>query len=535
MLFAQGVAAVNQSSNKLVSKLAQNEVVKERVPVVIVQILTETISTQNNNGTWGPLDDVEMTAYTLLALLEILTLPYVQAVRIDIQCAVMKGRDALASRQDAVSALYVDADSDSLSERLSLLTDPADFPVGEPRSDKPSAFDEHNRKIHAFVIYFSSLDYLRSQPYARVKSSILEASLYRPFLLKLRTDIFPLSTAKEQDKYLDYIPIMWTLSSTCHRVFVPPEYLIDMMVLSMWIFLTDEYMESKVAKFSKDDLSRLRKHVKNLYYEETFQKSQERGSSLEKSHSIVSKSEQLAEAISVFTAFAKTVMNYPHVVNASKTDKLDLRFEMKNYLLYHLHQLDDNACLARQPQNQQQQAGNQTTRFLTPRTSFPTWLHTVGAGHISGPFAWAFFACSMGGSLRGGNDCFSTPKQKLIAHKMNAHHGAFSRLYNDYGSIRRDAHECNLNSLNFPEFAVNANDNDSGSGRAMAAVKQMLLDAAQYERKCALDTAEVLYHDLESAYGVEGKTLADRIRVYIGAGEQFSDMYLTRDVTNSVK
>ncbi len=108
-------------------------------------------------------------------------------------------------------------------------------------------------------------------------------------------------------------------------------------------------------------------------------------------------------------------------------------------------------------------------------------------------------------------------------------------MYNDYGSIVRDHDEINLNSVNFPEFFPD--DVDAGSGDetiAMAKAKATLLEAAKYERRCALETAEALYRELEKE-GEEGKRVRDCLRVYIGAGEQFSDMYVTRDVTNSVK
>ena len=92
-----------------------------------------------------------------------------------------------------------------------------------------------------------------------IKVSTLEGALYQLMLEAMRTQNFPSTHAKEKDKYLDYISIMWTLSSTCRHLFSPPEYLLDMMVLFMFIFLVDEYMESTVAHFSQDELAAFRK------------------------------------------------------------------------------------------------------------------------------------------------------------------------------------------------------------------------------------------------------------------------------------
>ena len=97
-------------------------------------------------------------------------------------------------------------------------------------------------------------------------------------------------------------------------------------------------------------------------------------------------------------------------------------------------------------------------------------------------------------------------------------------MYNDYGSITRDLEERNLNGVNFPEFFADVLDQDSA--------KATLLDAAKYERQCAVDSAEILLRDLR-AEGVAGKKIAGCLRVYVAAGDQFSDMYVTRDVTKS--
>ena len=529
MLFAQSFAEIHRLSENGSSNGLTSRIVQERAPVAIIQIFSKIISGQNDNGTWGLQGCVETTAYALLALMEIYTLPYTQILKIEIQHAVAKGREALSLTRNAMesSPIWVEKvaySSQKLSQAFSLAA--RKKPLVEPVYGEKNNFamGKQSQKILGFVDYFSSLEYLSKLPHVMVKASIIEGSFYRSSLTAMRTDIFPQTTAKEKDKYLEYIPTMWILASTCCGLSLPPEYLLDMMVLSMLIFLTDEYMESKVAQLSKAESLAFRRSLEEAGSDEVTLRSEashDNSSQRESLHSAGSPSGQLLEVISVFRVFTNAVMSYPRVIDASETDKLELRSETKNYLLYHVHQLEDNARLA-----QQVHQPGRNTKFATPRTSYQTWVHTIGAGHISGPFAFAFFACSMGGSFRGGADCFSQIKQKLIAFKMNAHYGAFTRMYNDYGSIARDAKECNLNSVNFPEFFADGLDSDSA--------KKALLIAAQFERQCAVDTAELLYKDLESE-GSAGKKVADRLRVYIGAGEQFSDMYVTKDVTNSVK
>lgn len=543
MCLSQAITAGYQFSDDEKRGPLAKTAIKDRIPVIAVQILAEILSTQKGDGTWDSNDrDRETIRYAVLTLLELASLPYMAMLNIEIQDAISKGLKALSIRESAIP-------NEFQSHSLSIVDIHPDAVEEHAHSDNKRTPTKRTAKFNGFVEYFSSLDHNKNLPHVRVKACILEASLYRPFLEVARGDIFPPTASKEQDKYLDYIPIMWLLASASYRVFVPAEYLLDMMILSMWIFLTDEYMESKIVKLSSAEFRAFRKHVEELYTEQQPEMPHNSCSSEtgEDSHSIphAQSSSLLLEAKSVFTAFAKSVHTYPRITSASPTDLLDLRSETRNYLLHHLHQLKDNLRLTRQPHSPSPAAPNQTPtaskrlKFLTPRTSFQTWVHTTGAGHISGPFAWAFFACCMSGSpnLRNGQgDCFRTPRQKLIAHGMNAHYGAFCRLYNDYGSVARDAAEGNLNSLNFPEFFAEGNAGDKGEeGDDDQRAKGLLLEAARYERECALGRAELLYRELEEWEGKVGRKLADRIRVYVGAGEQFSDMYLTRDVTNSVK
>ncbi|KAL9013480.1 MAG: hypothetical protein Q9173_001836 [Seirophora scorigena] len=566
MLLAQSITANHQLPHNEASGALAKTALEDRIPVVAVQILTEILSTQHEDGTWGSNDRVEETIqYPAVILLELASLPYTVALRTEIQDAISKAREALSTRQNAIS-------NRTQSPLLSLADIHPDAVEGCLHQNAQA---KQTQKISGFVTYFSSLDHIKNLQPVRIKASILEASLYRPFLKAARRDIFPPSTSKEQDKYLDYIPIMWLLASASYRVFVPPEYLLDMMILSMWIFLADEYMESRIVKLPAAEFRQFRKYVEeDLYTGARPQQTSQDNTTV------------LQEARSVFTAFANAVLSYPSLASASATDLLDLRFETKNYLLHHLDQLEDNLRLVHQPSPQS--TTSKTTirkKFLTPRTSFQTWIHTTAAGHISGPFAWAFFTCCMSSFLsspqhhppsRGEKvkkDCFRTPRQKLMAHGLNAHYGAFCRLYNDYGSVARDAAEGNLNSLNFPEFfppsptsssssssssfsssPPQANDENSCPSEEEKeeaetknqdrAAKSLLLSAARYERSCALTTMETLCRELEEegkepnkAGKRKGKKkwLADRIRVYVGAGEQFSDMYLTRDVTNGVK
>lgn len=535
MLFAEGCAEMHRLSEGGSLVLSSIRALQERAPIAMVQILTKVLSAQNNDGSWGVHDCAETTAYALLTLLAIASLPYIHVLELEIRYAVAKGRQALSLMQDDWAKPHylwvrkIAYGSGKLSEAYSLAAMRKPLAEYVCSEQTRASMVKQGQKILTYSKFFSKLDHLSDAPLFMIKASILEGVLYQPSLKDMRIGIFPRTSTKENDKYLDYIPIMWNLSSTCQNLFSPPEYLWDMMVLSMLVFLVDEYMESNVAHFSKDEFVAFRGSLQDLDFDK------DADEPTVNSNPATTSIDRLQAAISVFRAFATTIMKYPRVIDASASDLLELRSETKNYLLYQVTQLEDNFRLA-----QQEHRPGTNTKFATPQTSYETWVHTIGTGHLSGPFSFAFLKCSMGGSKRrGGSDCFKHVKQKLMAYRTNVYFGTFCRMCNDYGSIVRDHEERNLNSVNFPEFFTDSSSKDSDPNWVTVQAKAKLLDAAEFEWRCATESAEVLYTDLEAEGGGASlggaKQVADCLRVYFTAGKLISEMYLTRDITNRVK
>ena len=509
------------------------------MPIVVIQILGKIISSQNDDGSWGLQNSADSTTYAVLALTTIINLPYLQVLKAEGQHAIEKGRQALLlmrdlwtkpiyprfSRGDAEPSIILEAYSLAAIEKA---------PVEHSSSEKTMMIAEkQTQEVLKFSKYFSSLHYMKGESFSMIKATILEGTFYIPLLKSRRNEIFPATNAKEKDKYFNYIPPLWLFASTLGKIFLPPDMMTDMMIRSMFIFLVDEYMESNVTDFSPDELQKLKDFIETIHPENNPSRSNPRlpgflqGENTDthngisatngpspngtQPHAAHPSSNRLQAAISVFHTFATRVMDWPHAHNAASTDLLELRSELKNYLLYHIVQIEDNARFAAQPDHKP----GKTVKFTTPRTPYHTWAHTIGAGHVSGPFSFAFALCCIGGGVRKGKDCFTGVRRKLHAYKMNAHIGAYCRLYNDYGSVARDREERNLNSINFPEFFTH--DDDDGvaleeDADQEATAKAMLREAAEYERHCAVESAEPLLRELD-AEGEEGALVANCLRV----------------------
>ena len=510
---------------------------RDRIPIVVVQILAKIISSQNDDGSWGPQDSADSTAYAVLALNTVINLPYLQALKVETQYALEQGRQALGLMRDLrIKPLYPrfsrgDAEPSVILEAYSLAA-MEKAPTEHSSSEKTTMIAEkQTQEVLKFSNYFSSLHYMKGESYFMIKATILEGTFYIPLLKSRRDEIFPATNAKEKDKYFNYIPPLWLFASTLGKIFLPPDMMIDMMIRSMFIFLVDEYMESNVTDFSPDELQKLKGFIETIHPANDPSRSNPRvpgflqgdntntqngtnatnGAAPNLAHP---ESDRLEAAISVFRTFATRVMDWPHARNAASNDLLELRSELKNYLLYHIVQIEDNARFAAQPDHKP----GKTVKFTTPRTPYHIWAHTIGAGHVSGPFSFAFALCCIGGGVRKGKDCFTGVRQKLHAYRTNAHIGAYCRLYNDYGSVARDREERNLNSINFPEFFTHdSNDDDDGAESSEdatqeATAKAMLREAAEYERKCAVESAEPLLKELD-AESEEGGLVANCLRV----------------------
>ncbi|CAG8953635.1 hypothetical protein HYFRA_00010094 [Hymenoscyphus fraxineus] len=536
MLFSSSVALIDELTHD--GKLFPSQKYVQRVPIILCQMLTRLISAQNKNGSWGLDDNLEATTYATLALHSISSFQYTHVLETEIKEILIRAGTALTSLRAGKFDSLVNGNEPGMESILEAYSLVAIESTQAKRSTVPldSGSLALATKISGFAKWFSATEYLRGESSCMIKTSILEASFYRPILQDARTKIFPQTNAKEGDKYMEYIPIMWVIPSTCRKSFLSPEYILDMVVLSMWIFLVDEYMESNVIHFSDVEFAQFRSAMNHLSFETPengfHDFDPEAPSDPASPGELSSQSTRLEEAISVFTKFIAEVLSYTHVVNASSSDRYELRLETVKYLLYHVTQLEDNIRFSKQ----NHEPGKNST-WLTPKMPYHTWVHTVGAGHVSGPFGFAFLSCLLGGSVRKGRDCFGTITQKLIAFKMNSHIGSFCRIYNDYGSVVRDREECNINSINFPEFfsmRIQTENNDDPVQHAEKQAKKALLEAGIFERKFAIQAAEILY-DVLGEDGSEGNKISDAVRVYMGGCEQFSDLYLTRDVTNTVK
>ncbi|RYP68290.1 hypothetical protein DL771_006792 [Monosporascus sp. 5C6A] len=100
------------------------------------------------------------------------------------------------------------------------------------------------------------------------------------------------------------------------------------------------------------------------------------------------------------------------------------------------------------------------------------------------------------------------------------------RMYNNYGSVRRDAAERNLNSVNFPDFTALA-----GTSVGISDRKKTLFRLAEFERGCLERSLECLEEETR-----EGEKRKLRIfRMCCDVTGLYGQIYVVKDIASSIR
>ncbi|OCL09618.1 Ent-kaurene synthase [Glonium stellatum] len=556
MLLAQSLVRLLHLWDVGVLSALPDDLVRHRVPIVLSQILNRTLlhikKSQNLRGELCP----EKVAYEILTLESLYSLPWLECVLPELDSALLIHRKALLlSKPSREKPPYVWIEkvtygSETLSEAYYLAALYA-LPEHTAWTKKTKSIVPIEEKlVNQYSQFFLSV-HGAARAHWEYQCSVLEASFFIPKLRSKRAEVFPLRR-KFHDEYLHYIPATWVIVNNIRNLNLPTTLLWDMMVFSMWDFLADEYMESKVALLDTTELAAIKNFIdKTLVEGEDSHDLGEEMLCSEGGSSGLSQ-EDMGRATSnieydcicsTIAAYIRAVLGYPGICSASIYDQMQLRQELHAFLIAHITQIKDNSRISALSK-----VNGGTTfaefRSSAPRLPFYTWTHTTGAEHISCPLSWVFYTCILRprAYVRERKDRFQSVQQKYKSRDLCSHLAVMSRLYNDFGSIERDRREMNLNSIDFPDFHIeNSLWNNSGhmGELGLTRLKADLLDLAQYERTCAKAAMLQLIEDLNAGMTGGGRkeleTICRGIELFVGVTELYADMYVAKDLTNAAR
>ena len=567
MLLAEALTELLVVWDKCLLKTLPEVLVRDRIPVILIQILNRTLLAQTAGGAWSPNGCPETTAYGILTLKALHSLPWHTSLQEAVVSGIRSGQQFLEqSEDDWTKPAYIWIGKVTygiarLSEAYCLAA-MKDSVTSHAWSERvQSLVNIPEKTLSKILQLFSSLRDFQNEPRWKLIASALEGQTFLSQLKSAGSEFLP-EQRGAKNEYLAYVPFSWVLVNNHHRLFLNANLLWDLMVLTVCGFRVDEHMESAVGRLSDADLESVKAMVHRLC-----------GAQVEIAvdrHRIDSSGTQsnaidctpvdgatagthekysvstLTSVRAILSNYIRRIMNYHRIIGASTSDRSNFRNALCTYLLSHITQIAGNSSFATQS------CWNpSTTSVLTnPGQTFYDWAHTTGAESIACPSSFAFLACLLGAASahtqeaqEQADDCFGSARQKYLAQELCMHLAVMSRLYNDFGSVERDRIEANINSINFPEFHNYANHSASDTEKAAAGnerrLKEELLELATHERHSAHIAAESLLKELVEYKGKEGgirkkKEKVDALRLFIGAAELYADLYVARDVSNRV-
>lgn len=550
------------------------DLVEKRTPLCICQILSRTLTEQHDDGSWD--GSIEVSAYSVLTLARCLSLPWATDLKILLLDLLGRGRKFIQSKYPSTSEpeyLWVEKvtyGSSLLSQTycVSALHVTCDERDWSP--EVQACFPEETVGSRKLRQLFSKLPIFRHTPLPSIDLALFEAAVFSERLEEARHAVFPRDAMPmTQDKYIKYIPIIWTACNQLKGCTLSSQTLWSMLQLSLLNYQIDEYMESVVVSLAEQSLPSLLAVIaqecglsQKSESENTLEAMRLQRRDLPKAHPhtesslpLQSRQHQQAPAslysiAEVLTKYIRHVLQHPSVLRAPPTARHDLALELHNFLLAHMKHNLANTRLRRQPRQRQPTNGHHHSHILQnpSGSSYFNWARSDAADDTSCPFSFQFFACLINPP---GHWCFRGPQATYLSQSFARHLATMCRQYNDYGSAARDADEGNLNSLDFPDFGVHSSDTamedraglangadakvnrDAGttytSRYRMDEAKAQLMEIAEFERECM----QLAMCRLEQ--NVHGPDAMKALEVFVNVTDVFGQVYVLKDIASRVQ
>ena len=213
MLMAEAFSSLLQVWEQGELFAVPTSLIVDGVIIPLFQVLVRTLMTQNANGSWGPSNSREVTAYATLTISKASTLPIGAFIRAQVDSAIASAQEfLLRTKETAPSFLWVEKvtyGSTVLGESYVLAALNASPKVPFSLSSKvaslakiPSVDVEHLTKV-----CFGSL-LLDSTERWKLQAAFFEGCLHRPYLQRLADDVVP---GAKNDKVFEIVPFVWTM------------------------------------------------------------------------------------------------------------------------------------------------------------------------------------------------------------------------------------------------------------------------------------------------------------------------------------
>lgn len=559
-----------------------DELLRNQIMLAAFRSMMRILLTQNTDGSWGSKGPREETAYAILALVELSSLPMAFLLHQPIHSAILNGRNYLKAHEDTSRSEYLWIEkvlygSGNLSQAyiIAALRTPRSSPMDCHRTE--SFLNINYDELTLFSDLFEKVPMLVSLPRWLIHASWIEGQLFLPMLQEMRQAVFT-RTGLTKDKYIAWIPIIWTLANNKNGCKLSARLLLDMMRISVLNFQTDEFMETVVDAQYGDDIHTVRDIIEDLFQsvdpastgneKATMSVSTTGTSPLSDRNSVhdtraitthkidevpfsqkvspASESNPTSDTGLVFestnnqtitsaqcSSISEPLQSLINYITAlvgrglvSDSSLVNIRMLLKAFLNAHVTQIHLNRYFLSSSSTQRTPSATSNTVDVFPSKPSPpipdfrTWLHDIAAVHTSAPYSMALFlALQARGEIA---SVLRTPEQRYVVEDLGGCLARMCRLYNDWGSVERDRAEGNLNCVDFAEL----HDTATGTDEEMEVLRARVMSLAEWERKGLERAMKEL--ELENA----DKGLLDGLKVFIDTTDLFGQVYVVKDLAS---
>ena len=540
-----------------------SKTLKQRIPIAMIQAVNRILRQQRENGSWD--DSPEITGYAVLSLSVSIYFPWTELFDEQISKAIKQGQAFISKSSDKWRTPQdmwinkVNYGSADLCEGYCLA---AMRPAEAPKTNTgklASLADVSPKTILPTFKYLWGTPLLARETDWMLKGSLVEGYLFIP-LLEETAGSYHLRGSTD-NKYMPAVAYTWTCTAYLSGEYIEPFYLWEMMSFTLLAFEIDELDEGFIAPELKGHYEEVKRMVPGIVqgvaagavaksngttpangaitngsngHVNGQANGHANGDSESAKNGTVAPNgvvlgeqtleEKMADVRKAYTHMATWQLKHPGTKGSHADDHAFLSKEIQTYLLAQLDQCTQNEKLVPQYDIQQPEGGHIIPLQEGPDTYWE-WVHTTASNHLSGPMAWAFLCCLIS-SRDGGKSCWPNIMDRYLARDVERHATIISRMLNDYGSMRRDWEERNLNSVNFPEFyhGLPASASEAGQERDDA-IRKSLFDLVVYEREL-LKVAMVRL--LERVNPKVQKIM----KWHIGVVELWGEVYVRKDLTS---
>jgi hypothetical protein len=580
MLVTQALCSVLRKHDDGFLDFLPQALIDYRIPMVLIDILCKTLKSQELGGGWGNADH-EVSSYAVLTLTECVPFSWAATLNADISSAISRAKRLISTNSEhwqAGNKLWIEKvaySSPTLRSSYYLAALRA-LPSVRKITPKTQPLALEERSMTKVAQLFATLPlFIQKEDHARMLSLAVKQSL--PLLSYLRShrlDIFP-QKAEKEDKYLMYIPLTWT-ACNAFGASMPLRLIQDMALLSMLNYQVDEYMEAVVQPVYLQDPKWVRSLIYSICEEGPTGLIKNGGPKTQSNGAVhppeIADEDALNDNTSgafndirdVLSDYVGHFVNHPSVQKSPRSVQKLIRRDLAEFLHAHITQTLDNERMASTTSDGKSRIEHNSVE------PFWTWVHGTGALHTSCPLSFTFYGCLISDLF---NSSLVGPRQQYLAADLQSHLSAMCRMYNDWGSERRDRDECNLNCLDFPGFRApqsidmkdtftmsangkrkrengdesihNGKKHHSANGTHSSActgpiivdahvddtnlAKQELMRIAEYERRC-LETAfqELEATDLPAEH-------VSALRLFVDVTDLYGQVYVARDIGVATK